>query len=339
MKNTLLAKKTLTALVVAVLVISIFTFATPVAAQDTDKGIIVFDYSHGQHSNYVEYLDEYLDGNLTAMGYEVVWATGGLNDSILADAEGLILGCADNEIFTTAEVTAVADWFNAGNKFLWVSGDSDFAGPAPNNNMTLILEAVNSHVYLEPTAVEDTVSNCGSGYRPVANTTSDDAFVADMVAGVDKVLMHGPTLLYGSNAATGAADATPVALETTDIADVYPVLYYGAGAVITDADDVEPIAHDDNDVGAFVAVTYEANAGDANTGAIVVSGASPYGDYQPMFADAYYDVELDGHTFVKQVIDFGMAQTVPGLDIVMILLIVGVAAVVIIIIIVLMKKR
>ncbi|MHA1638068.1 MAG: hypothetical protein ACTSUO_06870 [Candidatus Thorarchaeota archaeon] len=339
MKINRLAKKTLTALVVAVLVVSIFTVTTPVAAQ-TEAKTIVFDYSHGQHSSSVEYLDEYLDGNLTALGYEVVWATGGLNASILANADALVIGAVYNALFTTAEITAISDWFNAGGKFMWVGGDSDYGGNTYiNNNMTLILEAVNSHVYLEPTSVEDSVSCCGSGYRAVANGTSTDAFVADAVVGIDAVLMHGPTLLYGSNADTGTAAASPVALETVEIADVFPLLYYGAGAVVTDGDIVDPIAHDDGDVGAFVAVTYEANAGLANTGALVVSGASPYGDYRPMYADAYYDVDLDGHTFVLQLISFGLAMPMAPSTVTMLMIVAIGAVAVVIIVVLVMKKR
>ncbi len=311
MKQRLIARKALTLLVIGSLLASIFVLPLPVAAQapsiSYEKGTIVFDYSHGQYSGSVAGMDEYLEGNLTAMGYEVVWAKGGLNATILDDAVALIMGAIYEEGFSAAEVTAISTWFNAGNKFLWVGGDSDYGGATYiTNNMSMVLESVGSHVYQEPTAVEDAYSNCGSGYRAVANVTTTDPYVEAIVDGVSKVLMHGPTLLYGSNNATPGADVVPVALEDTDIDNVYPLLYYGPAATIVDGDITPPIAHDDEDEGSFVATTFEINAGADGSGVIVVSGASPYGDYRPMYADEYYEVTLDGYNLVLNAIHYGI---------------------------------
>ena len=223
---------------------------------------------------------------------------------------------------------------------MWIGYDSDYtsapdAGQMNNDNMTLILEEVGSQVFGEPAAIEDPVSSCGSGYRAIANTTSDDAFVADLVVGVTQVMMHGPTLLYGVNG-TGSFD-----LETNSFTDVYPVIYYGANATIMNGDLIDPIAHDEGDVGAFVAMTLEDNAGTAGTGILVVSGASPYGDYRPMYTDLYYGYEMDGYNLVLNTIDFGIANVaVTGfvLDTTTLLIIGGVAVVIIIIIIVIKKR-
>jgi hypothetical protein len=338
MRTGNIAKKSVT-LAVA-LALCVVLLSSPAPVQAANGWTIVFDYSHGQHSSSVEYIDELLEGNLTALGFTVVWALGGLNDSILEDADALVIGgiYGDNG-FAAAEVTAVGDWFNAGNKFLWVGGDSDYDGTMVTNNMTLILEEVGSHVYHEPTAIEDPISNCASGYRAVANGTSDDAFVASIVAGVDAVLMHGPTMLYGSNSTTPGENVSAVALETVAIDNVYPLLYYGAAATISDGDITYPFAHTDGATGAFVAATLEIDAGEANTSVIVVSGASPYGDYRPMYAGEYYNVTLTGYNFVKQAIYFGAMRVAPP-DLTMIYLAAGVGVIVIIIIIVvIMKKR
>ncbi|MFW9926824.1 MAG: hypothetical protein ACFFDM_08665, partial [Candidatus Thorarchaeota archaeon] len=285
------------------------------AAEDPITPLIVVDMGHGQYSSYVYgEEDTWLAGNLTAMGFEVVFAWGGLNDTILEDATGLLVGAIYglNEGFTGAEITAVSDWFNAGKKFLWVGSDSDYAGYSYiNANSSLILDAVGSHVYPEAISISDAFSNCNASYRVVANMTSSDPFVADIVDGVDAVLMHGPTSLYGSPEATAGTDA--VSLETGSIENVYPLLYYGASATIGDSDLVPPLANADGDMGEFVAVTMEVNAGTDGTGVIIVSGASPYGDYQPMFTTEYYDVPLNGDVFVKQVIDFGMEKAAGSL--------------------------
>ncbi len=301
--------------------------AVPVRAAGT--GTIVIDYSHGQQSSYVADLDLLLEGNLTDMGYTVVWALGGINTSILTGANGLILGSpyGDDNGFTAAEFTAIDDWYGAG-KFLWVAYDSDYGGAQPLlDNCTEILEGVGSHVYAEPSQVNDAVSNCVEPYRVVATGTSGN------ITGVNKVLMHGPNLLYGCTG--GAYNDGPVALETETIDNVEVLLTYAATAQISDTDLIAPIAHDDGDSGAFAACTWEFVGG----GVVVVSGASPYGDYQPMCADEYYGVTLQGMSFVTQVIDRGM-NAFPS-DMTMILLIggIGVVVIVIIVAIVFMRKK
>ncbi len=339
MDSRLYAKRAAAVLLIAALFAPFFVGPVPVRAQDAP--VIVLDYSHGQYaSKLVNTTDLQLENNLTALGYEVVWAWGGINSSILADADGLVLASiyGESNAFLASEITAIADWFNAGDKFMWVAYDSDYGGGKYiSDDMTAILEEVGSHIYGEPTSVEDPVENCGAPYRPVTNSTSDDPFVADIVEGVDKVLMHGPTLVYGSDSATPGADVNPVALETESIANVYPLLYYSPNATITDADTTYPYAHEDGDKGAFVGAALEVNAGAAGTGALIVSGASPYGDYQPMSSWEYYDVELSAN-FVVQAIHFGMTYT-PPMDMTLLLVGGGIGAVVIIILIVVLVKK
>jgi hypothetical protein len=319
--------------------ISIGVVPPKVVAQDNPE--IVIDMSHGQYSSYVfGEEDTWLENNLTAMGYDVVFAWGGLNASILADATGLLIGgiYGTTNGFTAQEVTDVAAWFNAGDKFMWVGSDSDYSGYAYiNANASLILDAVGSHVYPEAISISDAISNCNASYRVVANVTSDNAFVAPIVSGVSQVLMHGPTSLYGST--SGAEGADVVALETTTITNVYPILYYGASATIGDSDLVPPLANDDGDSGEFVAMTIEMNAGDAGTSRLIVSGASPYGDYQPMFTTEYYEVPLEGDDLVKQAIEFGMNPPAGfAIDPLLLMGIAG-AVVVVIIIVVVMRRR
>jgi hypothetical protein len=331
-------------------IISVGVVPTKVSAlPDPIKPTIVFDMGHGQYTDTIFAAeDAWLENNLTAMGFNVIWAWGGLNDTILEDATGLMIGgiYGSTNGFTAAEITAVSDWFNEGNKFLWVGSDSDFSGYAYiNNNASLILDAVGSHVYPEAISISDAYSNCNASYRVVANGTSTDPFVASIVDGVDGVLMHGPTSLYGST--SGAEGTDVVALENTTIENVYPLMYYGASATITDSDLVPPLAHNDGESGKFVATTIEINAGEDGTGVIVVSGASPYGDYQPMTTNEYYGVAMTGMTFVTQVIGFGMdfamfpyePTPAPFAIDPMLLLAIGVGVVVLIIIVVVVVKR
>ena len=55
-------------------------------------------------------------------------------------------------------------------------------------------------------------------------------------------------------------------------------------------------------------MTVEVMSGDDDSGVLVVAGASPYGDYQPMSTDEYYGVPLEGMALVSQTIDWGMKR-------------------------------
>ncbi len=343
MRKDILARRALTIAILAALFSTFLVIpVVPVTAQS--KSTVVFDYSHGQSADkLLNTTDLWLKNNLTQMGYTVVWAKGGLNSSVLSDAVALFIGSlyGVTNNFTEDEVTAVKNWFESGNKFLWIGCDSDYKGAAYiNNNMTVLLEAVGSHVYPEPTSVSDAYVNAQASYRVVANNTDVDASVSSIVEGVTNVLMHGPTLLYGSNSDTPAANKSPVALETTHIANVEPILYYNSSATIADADMIAPVAHNDGDSGAFVAATIETKMGPTHSSVLVVSGASPYGDYMPMYADEYYGVPLQGNRFVLQAFTFGVNVATGG-DMTMILLIggIGVVVIVIIVAVVMMKKK
>ena len=150
--------------------------------------------------------------------------------------------------------------------------------------------------------------------------------------------MHGPTLLYGSPSATSeSADA--VALETVSIPNVYTLLTYSEAATIVNNDLIDGFAHSAGDVGAFVAATIEVNAGPAGTGVIVVSGASPYGDYQPMYQSDYKDVVLTGYNLVKQTIDLGINHAKSTVSMTLILAIGAIGAVVVVVVVVAMMKK
>lgn len=245
----------------------------------------------------MEEIDQMLASALTDMGYTVEFVYDGLNSENLADVDGLVISSiyGISNDYTDSEINAISSWFGVG-KFLWVAYDSDYAGyDYIRKNMTEILSAVGSHVYGEPTSIEDPISNIQASYRAVATHTAE--FIED----VDKVLMHGPTCLYGSTSAN--YDSDTVALETTSITDVHPILWYSESATIDDYDpSIPPYVHTDGSTGAFVAATYE----EVHGGVVVVSGASPYGDYMPMCVEKYYDVLLDGLSFVTQVIEHGM---------------------------------
>ncbi|MCK5151199.1 MAG: hypothetical protein KAQ65_05140 [Candidatus Thorarchaeota archaeon] len=51
-------------------------------------------------------------------------------------------------------------------------------------------------------------------------------------------------------------------------------------------------------------------AGASSRSILIVSGASPYADYQPMWCERYYSMDLNGYVFVRQAIEFGMQGAV-----------------------------
>lgn len=339
MRNNLFAKRALTIGILTALFAAFLLGPAPVAANGT--GTIVVDYSHGQFSaSIANTTDVLLFDGLEAMGYTVVLATGGINATILTGAVGFLAGSiyGTSNGYAAAEFTAISEWFNAGNKFMWIGYDSDYGGyNYIATNMSKILQDAGSHVYGEPLSVEDPISSAASGYRAIANVTSTNSFVAPIVAGVEKVLMHGPTCLYGSSTATPGAGV--VALETGTIANVYPLLFYGGSAIIVNADLIDGYAHDAGDTGSFVAATLEIGAGTAGNGVIIVSGASPYGDYRPMAEAEYYDIVMTGgFDFVVNGIDFGMNQA-QAMNMTLILAIGAIGAVVVIVIIIAVMKK
>jgi len=277
------------------------------------RGTVILDYSHGQDfdTGYPN-VDHHLEGNLSAMGYDVIWARGGINSSILEGCTALIMGpiFGYDVPILQYETEAIAAWFSTGNKFLWVGNHGDFedtlTGPHETGNMSLILNAVGSHVYAENGELWDEYSNCGEGYRVVANITCSDPFLQPIVVGVERVLTHGGTILYGSDSETPGMYTNPVTLEETSIENVYPLLWSSQGSYLLDYQDPEMLAHEDFTIGSFVVCTLELYAGVSGTGVLIVSGASPYGNNRPMFFDCYREYPLDGHLFVMQGIDYGI---------------------------------
>ena len=120
MRAGLNTRKLASLVMIAALLAPMVLALAPINVRAQDAPIIVFDYSHGQYSSYVTpNEDTDFTEALEADGFEVVWATGGLNDTILADADGLLIGgiYGDNNGFTDAEIGAVADWFNAAKAY------------------------------------------------------------------------------------------------------------------------------------------------------------------------------------------------------------------------------
>ena len=317
-----------------------------VCGQESPPHLIIIDYSHGQDQNVQGryYHDPNFFGNLSEMGYEVIIAYGGLNSSILESAKCLILGSiyGEDNGFSEEEFDVIGEWFQEDGRFIWVAYDSDYADDPEgchfiNTNMSTVLERIGSKVYGEDAHIADDILNCGATYRPIANVTSNDPFVAKVVEGVEQVLMHGATLLYGSNSSAPSRNESPVFLETVTIPGVHPILFYSPTAYVEDWNPPPPILYADHQMGSFVAATIQVTAGTTGENVIVVSGGAPYGSYCPMYADEYYDVPLTGSRFVLQLVEFGMSYPPQSLQ--TIYLVIGGAVVAVVAIALLLLDR
>ena len=312
----------------------------PVNAQTTTK-IIVFCTSYGMGNKLLENITDWLEGQ----GYTVRIANGGLNSTILAGAGALILGSpygsegmeGFNATNAPTIFNTIKDWFDEGQKFIWVSGDSDYGSlDWASLNASKILETIGSALRLEPASVEDPYSNCGRPYRVVANETITTGDAYNITKGVTHgVLFHGPTSLYA------ISGGNPVALENETVPNVFNIMRTSKGAVIVENNPlVQAVVHKEGRVGSWVMMAGEKNAGPDNNNRIIVSGASPFGDYQPLWTDEYYNVPLNGSLLVKQAIEWGLEAVpwvttgVPTTTTPPILLYAAIAAVVIIIVIV-----
>jgi len=304
-----------TAVILSVIATALFSTGlsvTPVQAAVPLK--IVIDLSHGQGpstgnwtGHKLEAVTANFEGNLTSVrGYKVVWAIGGINETVLSGAQFLFLGSVYGvKIFTDAEVSAIRNWFNQGEKTIWVAADSDYGGASYIiDNANKILEALGSKIRAEPTAVQDPFANCAGAYRVRANVTNKaDPDVAGIVSGVNAskgVLFHGPTILCGY------VNGSYVDLETKKIKNVYWVMKTGASGTIVDSDAIMPYAHKNGQVGSFVIMAVEKYAGPMGDGKIIVTGENPYGGYQPMYTPSYYGYPLDGPTLVMNAVDWGV---------------------------------
>lgn len=288
-------------------------FAAPphsVAAEEPTAqppATILFITGYGMGTKLLSNLSE----DLVALGYTVMNATT-VNASILTGVDGLVMaspyGSDGQEGFnvTNAPVvrSAIKNWYDTGSKFLWLSGDSDYAGDVwHTQNVTAILTNIGSRLRIETTSVEDPQSSCASAYRVAANETESNAVASVINNGVNyPILFHGPTCVYALD-----PSGTPVALENVTVPGVYPIIRTSLAGVIVEANPLVPaIVHKGGYIGSWVMMAAEQWAGPLGNNKLIVSGASPYGDYQPMYTDEYYSVPLNGSLFTVQAIDWGM---------------------------------
>ncbi len=223
--------KALKVLIPTLLIVSLIAVSlnsAPTMAQET-KGIILIDISHGSyHTDY-----NWFVGNWTEKGFDVmVWSNPNVTlSSLLNDSVKAVLLPGAKVPYSDADLSALKSWFEAGNKLLWVAGDSDYGGYFnASSSLNPVLEYLGANLRLSWDAVDDTQSNDGASYRVIANETGTDEVAKCLTRDVKRAVFHGPTSVLGWE------NNAPVDLRNTTIDGVSVVMKSSAAAKTIDQD-------------------------------------------------------------------------------------------------------
>jgi uncharacterized protein YoxC len=227
--------------------------------------------------------------------------------SVKDGVDMIIIGQPTAE-FTPDEINAIKDWWTSdhlGRRAIWFAGDSDY--PAQGGNLEIamnannaVLEALGAKLRHDYVSVEDPESNAGKPYRVVGLIQPDEP-VAFLAYGAQKVLMHGPGAVAWVDKNGNWHSLTK---EKPD--NVYRIVWTTDKARIVEHQPKGPgapgslgMAYHVGDTGRFVMLAAEVVN---NKDVIIVSGESPYGDYQPMVTYSYYGIPLDGPRFIRNML-------------------------------------
>ncbi|MEM3523970.1 MAG: hypothetical protein QXS04_05260 [Thermoproteota archaeon] len=221
------------------------------------------------------------------------------------DVDILIIG-QPTVAFTPEEINAIKDWFNTGNKVVWIAADSDYGpGPSIQEIANLLLENIGSSLRIDLCAVEDPVQNAKKPYRVVANVEPDPAAEEVKTGVVNPVLYHGPALV-----AYVAPNGTWKPLEGVAPENIIRIVRTSKNGTIVENNPPPAKAHTAGDKGKLVLLAAEFITVGDKVNLVIASGESPYGDYEPTWASSYYGVPLSGPRFVVNMITWALnAQT------------------------------
>ncbi|ASJ07440.1 CGP-CTERM sorting domain-containing protein [Thermococcus pacificus] len=309
------------AIILAVFVLfGVFGFA---AASATTIGV---DLAHGENDKGLTVLTD-KDGNVVADGMiktisDVTWAYIGPADKAdtlgiqqvgeqitydaIKDIDFLIIG-QPAQAFTPDEINALKQWWDDGNRILWIAGDSDYgSGVQTIDNVNAVLDALGVNLRLDQCSVEDSQSNAGAGYRVVGIVNPDDKtpnkedITKDLQNG-GKVLFHGPGVVaYVDDSGNWQTIQPNAGLE-----NVYVIVTSSENGQIVENSDPAANAYTVGDTGKFPLLAVQVFPDKKNV--LIVSGETPYGGYEPMWAPEYSEVKLDGPTFVTNFIHWAVS--------------------------------
>ncbi|WP_223211949.1 serine/threonine protein kinase [Thermococcus henrietii] len=285
---------------------------------------IGIDLSHGENPNgltsvvyknqtlapgIVEILTQY---NFVYFGNEsyqdelgIRWLGRSITPGLLENVDVLILGQPTANL-SSAEISAIREWFYSGGKVLWVAGDSDYGNGAKTQEIVNgLLKALGAPLRLDLCSVEDPVSNAGGkAYRLIAydRPSNDTPYRLLLIQGVAHgILAHGPgpVALFANGTWKPLRDGNKPS-------GVYIILRTSKNAQIVENSAPSAKAYKAGEKGEFpIVVAWVWNSGNKRS-VLVVSGETPVGGYIPMWVSQYYGIKLDGPTFVSNVIHWGI---------------------------------
>lgn len=278
----------------ALIALIILSLPTTMVQAEQKKITVAADLGHGESNKYLDYI---IGNTSDFINWKVINET--ITPEILADVDVLIIG-QPTASFSSDEMQAIYDWLNQGGKVLWIAGDSDYgSGSEVQAIVNDLLDFLGAKLRLEMGAVYDDVHNAQRFYRVLGYANPDnipELNTAMIAEGVTKpLLFHGPTVVIWVDENGEYHDPVNETFDglirivwnydTARIADNNPppLLYY------------DPTIDTNRTFVMLAAEVY----GDS---LIVVSGESPYGDYEPTWASSYYGVELDGPRFVTNML-------------------------------------
>jgi len=233
-----------------------------------------------------------------------------ITSDALANVDMLILGQPTSP-FQPDEIQAIVNWFNQGGKVLWIAGDSDYgSGPNVIDIVNSVLEQLDSELRLDQCQVGDPVSNAGASYRVVGLVQPDDKTPdKDMLTNgfkhEGKVLYHGPGVVAWVN----ENGEWQQLIDENVPENVYRIVKTSQDAQISEATDPPASAYMAGDTGVFTLLAAKIVKFDnGKQSVLIVSGESPYGDYEPTWAPQYHGVDLDGPTFVTNMVNWALKQ-------------------------------
>ncbi|ASJ11057.1 aminotransferase [Thermococcus sp. P6] len=219
----------------------------------------------------------------------------------IKDVDFLILG-QPSQAFAQDEIQAIVKWWSDGNRILWVAADSDYGDGVNRIDFAdAILDNIGANLRVDQASVEDATSNAGAGYRvvgqvnPDSSTPDKDMITKDLANG-GKVLFHGPGVVAYVDDSGNWKALTPNA----GIENVYVIVTSSKDGQIVENNDPAANAYEAGSTGVFPLMAVQLFPDKKNV--LIVSGETPYGGYEPMWAPEYHGVKLDGPQFVSNFI-------------------------------------
>jgi len=313
------------AIVIAAFVLfSVFGFAMTSAAETTPVATVAVDLAHGENPKGlldVTYKNQTLtqgilktikDMKFVYFGdpkYEDELGIKRLGGKITYDAlkgvDVLILGQPTSPFYPD-EVQAIKQWLQDGGKVLWVAGDSDYGNGVKTQQFvdSLLDQLGITNLRVDLCSVEDPVSNAKKSYRVVAYADpSKDTPARDMIVKGfkhdGKVLAHGPGVVAWVDKVDGQGNWHPLN-DSSRPKDAYIIVRTSKNGEIVENNAPAAKAYQAGSTGSFPIVAVQiVQLQGKKPDVIIVSGETPIGGYEPMWASQYYGVQLDGPTFIN----------------------------------------